>query len=64
MQVSGCSFVVVVILKIQNLVTCDHSTKYDVTPHQIRIVQRTINQLQFTNEMEIVVLITIQAIAN
>ena len=62
MQVSGCSFVVVVILKIQNLVTCDHSTKYDVTPHQIRIVQRTINQ--FTNEMEIVVLITIQAIAN
>ena len=62
MQVSGCSFVVVVILKIQNLATCDHSTKYDVTPHQIRIVQRTINQ--FTNEMEIVVLITIQAIAN
>lgn len=64
MQVSGCSFVVVVILKIQNLATCDHSTKYDVTPHQIQIVQRTINQLQFTNEMEIVVLITIQAIAN
>ena len=62
MQVSGCSFVVVVILKIQNLVTCYYSTKYDVTPHQIQIVQRTINQ--FTNEMEIVVLITIQAIAN